>query len=93
MTMTSAKLRLAHSVKLTRQFVGNAVSNANGAREGAIALNLLLDASPKTSTKWDEIAAHADAVEYVARKVIHDVHIATDRLEQTYGMLFKEGKR
>ena len=91
--MTAPKVRLAHSARITQHLVGNAVLDVKEARDGALALGLLLSALPKGTTQKDEATAHADAVEYVARKVIGDVLQAADRLEQTDRMLFKGGSR
>jgi len=88
--MGAPNLRLAQSVKMSKHLVGAATADAAKARRGAFALSLLLETAPNTSTEWDEIAAHADAVDWVARKLIDDTIRVADRLEQTEGMLFQE---
>ena len=88
--MSAHNLRVALPAKVSKHLVDAATADATNARRGAYALTLLPDAAPNTSTEWDEIAAHADAVDWVARKVIDDVVDLAYRLEETSEMLFKE---
>ncbi len=87
--MSARNLRVALPAPVSKHLISAATADADEARRGAFALTMLLDAAPKT-TEWDEIAAHADAVDWVARKLIRAAIDTAYRIEETERMLFND---
>lgn len=88
--MSTRHLKVAVPAPVSRHLISAATADAKEARRGAFALEMLLDAAPNTSVEWDEIAAHADAVDWVARRLIRATIDTADRIEKTETMLFED---
>lgn len=86
--MGTRHLKVALPAPVSRHLISAATADAKEAERAAFVLTMLLDIAPNTSTEWDKIAAHADAVDWVARKLIMATLDAAERIDKTERMLF-----